>query len=128
MMFDHTVIDEGENYRSELATLRARLSQVEGERDELKQALSSLLDSGRQTRSVARAAFVELTARAEKAEQESARLREALRFYADKNHFGISDEDAWDTVSGEPGNFWCDEAGTATVEDGWVARTALGGE
>jgi hypothetical protein len=70
----------------------------------------------------------ETIARAEKAEQENARLREALRFYADKNHFAISDEDVWDTVSGEPGNFWCDEAGTATVEDGWVARTALSGE
>ncbi len=57
--------------------------------------------------------------------QENHALREALRFYADKCHFSISDEMAWDTVSGEPQNFWCDEAGTAMVEDGWVAREAL---
>ena len=49
----------------------------------------------------------------------------ALRFYAEQGHFGISDESAWDTVSGEPQNYWCDEAGTATVEDGSIARRAL---
>jgi single-stranded DNA-binding protein len=31
------------------------------------------------------------------------------------------------TVSGEPQNFLCDEAGTATVEDGEVARQVLAG-
>lgn len=54
-------------------------------------------------------------------------LRSALKFYADKNHFILSDQDAWDTVSGEPQNWWCDEAGTATVEDGSVAAMALRG-
>ena len=54
-------------------------------------------------------------------------LRKALQFYADKGHFGLSDESAWDTVSGEPQNYWCDEAGTATVEDGSIARLALAG-
>ena len=53
------------------------------------------------------------------------RLLEALRFYADRNHFILSDDSAWDTVSGEPQNFWCDEAGTATVEDGSIARAAI---
>lgn len=53
--------------------------------------------------------------------------REALQFYADGNHFAIAADDAWDTVSGEPTNFWCDEAGTATVEDGTVAKMALAG-
>ncbi|MDR6887833.1 MULTISPECIES: hypothetical protein [Variovorax] len=53
--------------------------------------------------------------------------REALQFYADRSHFNIAEEDAWDTVSGEPSNFWCDEAGTATVEDGTVAAMALRG-
>lgn len=28
-------------------------------------------------------------------------------------------------MSGEPQNFWCDEAGTATIEDGTVAAMAL---
>ena len=53
--------------------------------------------------------------------------REALQFYADRSHFMIADDDAWDTVSGEPPNLWCDEAGTATVEDGTVAAMALRG-
>lgn len=39
----------------------------------------------------------------------------------------IADNSAWDTVSGEPQNFLCDEAGTATVEDGEVARQVLAG-
>ena len=52
--------------------------------------------------------------------------REALQFYADRSHFVIADADAWDTVSGEPSNFWCDN-GTATVEDGTVAKMALAG-
>lgn len=51
--------------------------------------------------------------------------REALDFYADGSHFALADPEAWDTVSGEPQNFMCDEAGTATVEDGWVAKHAL---
>lgn len=54
-------------------------------------------------------------------------LRKALQFYADGHHFIKSDGDAWDTVSGEPQNYWCDEAGTATVEDGSIAKLALAG-
>jgi hypothetical protein len=50
---------------------------------------------------------------------------DALRFYAESDHFMLADPDAWDTVSGEPQNFLCDEAGTATVEDGSVAKAAL---
>ena len=56
------------------------------------------------------------------------RLRDALRFYANRLHFERNEPDAWDTVSGEPENFWCDEAGTATVEDGTIAAMALRGE
>lgn len=52
-------------------------------------------------------------------------LRAALAFYAERQHFVFGDPDAWDTVSDEPQNYWCDEAGTATVEDGSVARAAL---
>ncbi len=54
-------------------------------------------------------------------------LEDALRFYAKGDHFGLSDKDAWDTVSGEPQNWWCDEAGTATIEDGTLAALALKG-
>lgn len=52
-------------------------------------------------------------------------LVEALKFYADGDHLMFSDKDAWDTVTGEPPNLLCDEAGTATVEDGSIARHAL---
>jgi len=52
----------------------------------------------------------------------------ALRFYASGQHFNLSDDTAWDTVSGEPVNFWCDEAGTATVEDGSIAKAVLQGK
>ncbi|WP_216621292.1 DUF3850 domain-containing protein, partial [Cupriavidus necator] len=55
-------------------------------------------------------------------------ILDALRFYANGSHFILSDGTAWDTVSGEPPNFWCDEAGTATVEDGSVAKLALQGK
>lgn len=56
------------------------------------------------------------------------KLRAALTFYADGSHFNLSDDTAWDTVSGEPQNWWCDEAGTATVEDGSIAAMTLRGE
>lgn len=52
-------------------------------------------------------------------------LREALHFYAHKGHFVLHDPDSWDTVSGEPVNFYEDESNTATVEDGSVAQKAL---
>jgi hypothetical protein len=60
-----------------------------------------------------------------KLEVECDRLRNALKFYADGNHFIVHDESAWDTVSGEPSNFYEDEANTATVEDGSIAKAAL---
>ncbi|MGL4651582.1 MAG: hypothetical protein ACRC1H_19400 [Caldilineaceae bacterium] len=55
-------------------------------------------------------------------------LRAALQWYADGLHFDKASPDAWDTVSGEPPNWWCDEAGTATVEDGAIAAMVLRGE
>lgn len=51
-------------------------------------------------------------------------LRDALWFYADKEHF-IQHQDVWESVSGEPENFLEDESHTATVEDGTVAKNAL---
>lgn len=58
---------------------------------------------------------------------EVARLRQALKFYADGDHFTRHQPEAWDTVSGEPSNFYEDENNTATVEDGSVAKAALEG-
>jgi len=51
----------------------------------------------------------------------------ALRYYASGDHFIINNTQLWDTVSGEPQNFWCDEAGSATVEDGRIAALTLQG-
>lgn len=62
------------------------------------------------------------------AADEIERLRAALKFYADGSHFNLSDDTAWDTVSGEPQNWWCDEAGTATIEDGSIAKMTLSGD
>lgn len=59
---------------------------------------------------------------------ECERLRVALRFYARGEHFIVSDCTAWDTVSGEPQNWQCDESGTATIEDGSIAAAVLRGE
>lgn len=53
------------------------------------------------------------------------RLREALEFYANGDHLLLADPDEWDTCSGEPVNWLHDEAGTASVEDGSVAKAAL---
>lgn len=61
------------------------------------------------------------------ASAEVVRLREALQFYARRDHFQLHQPDAWDTVSGEPVNFYEDESNTATVEDGSVAKAALDG-
>ena len=55
-------------------------------------------------------------------------LRAALKWYADGEHFNMAAQDAWDTVSGEPQNWWADEAGTAMVEDGRFAKMVLAGE
>lgn len=57
---------------------------------------------------------------------ESQRLQDALRFYAEGNHFTPDDATDWDDVSGEPPNFLCG-SGEATIEDGSVARKALEG-
>jgi len=56
---------------------------------------------------------------------EQSGLVEALVYYANGDHMLLADPDAWDTCSGEPLNFLHDEAGTASVEDGTIAKAAL---
>ncbi|QOD00318.1 Lar family restriction alleviation protein [Pseudomonas putida] len=52
------------------------------------------------------------------------RLRAALSFYADREHYYFESGN-WDTVSGEPLNIlWCGEE-PDFIEDGSVARAAL---
>lgn len=52
-------------------------------------------------------------------------LVEALRFYAAGDHLLLIDHGKWDTCSGEPINWLYDSAGTASVEDGSIAKEAL---
>ncbi|MFB1630212.1 hypothetical protein [Pseudomonas sp. AP-1] len=53
------------------------------------------------------------------------RLREALKFYADRDHFAEDIGSDWDTVSGEPANMLWHESEAWFVEDGSIARAAL---
>lgn len=65
------------------------------------------------------------TAREANLLEQIAHFKKALRFYAEGNHFHRHQPDAWDTVSGEPPNFYEDDANTATVEDGSIAARCL---
>lgn len=53
------------------------------------------------------------------------RLREALKFYADLDHFAEGIGSDWDSVSGEPANVLWHENKAWFVEDGSIARAAL---
>ena len=53
------------------------------------------------------------------------RLREALKFYADRDHFAEDIGSEWDSVSGEPANVLWHEDEAWFVEDGSIARAAL---
>jgi|GEM_PF-1804648 len=56
---------------------------------------------------------------------EQSGLVTALEYYANGDHLLLANPDEWDTCSGEPANFLHDEAGTASVEDGSIAKVAL---
>lgn len=66
----------------------------------------------------------DLSARLAEAERDAERLKRGLKFYAEGDHF--QNDGAFDTVSGEPQNFWCDQEGSM-VEDGTVAKKFLEG-
>ncbi|MND24859.1 hypothetical protein D3C76_343210 [compost metagenome] len=53
------------------------------------------------------------------------RLREALKFYADRDNFAQDIGSDWDNVSGEPANVLWHESEAWFVEDGSIARAAL---
>ena len=60
-----------------------------------------------------------------KALERIADLERGLKFYADGDHLLLADHDEWDTCSGEPINWLHDNGGTASVEDGSVAKQIL---
>lgn len=74
-----------------------------------------------------------MTARAEAAERDAARLRIGLRFYARGHHWECNGAAAgqWDTVSGEPQNWYYRENDTDDaegIEDGTIAKRVLLGQ
>ena len=66
---------------------------------------------------------------AEALDKRALSLQKCLRFYAEGQHFHRDPDGVchWESVSGEPENFLCDEHGT-TVEDGTLARMVLEGK
>lgn len=106
-----------------------------GTRDLTHKAIAEALSNDRLLTHDQRAALLTLVAddsvwqrKHDEMAAEVQNLRAALQWYADGLHFDKASPDAWDTVSGEPQNWWCDEAGTATVEDGSIAAMVLRGE
>jgi hypothetical protein len=87
-------------------------------RSETADDIAKLLDE-------AAAALTSSQAECRELQAEVGRLKRGLDFYARGCHFS-HDSDVWDTVSGEPPNYWCDEEGS-TVEDGAIAKLFLEG-
>lgn len=52
-------------------------------------------------------------------------LGQALKFYADRDHYSIDDGLNWDSCSGEPANILWHEDQPWFIEDGSIARAAL---
>ncbi len=71
-------------------------------------------------------AIAALRAERDAAQAEVARLREALQFYADREHLSGDDWSKWDWADPEAANWLCpDSDESLMVEDGWMARAAL---
>jgi len=70
------------------------------------------------------AANIEYARRHLENQVEVARLRAALKFYADREHYHFESDD-WDSVSGEPLNILWRGEEPDFIEDGTVARGAL---
>jgi len=106
-----------------MSEVLSHITALEAENERLKDLADS--EGSRAVEYLRRARNVE--AEVERLRKNADRMREALTFYAQGEHFHF-DRAAWDTVSGEPQNYWCDEEGTATVEDGTIAKLAIDAE
>ena len=104
-------------YEDVVAKMDAALRREALAKEESDEHLSVVIDQ--------RSKIDSLQQRLTVAEQREVALEAALKFYADGDHLLLADADAWDTCSGEPVNFLHDEAGTASVEDGSIAKAAL---
>lgn len=142
-----TLRDDTTRLQSEVSALQQRLniadqrvSDLTAERDGLLEASQSMDhmistidkavgdETGLMWQKIQRAFLVEipqLQSELTKARECISELERGLKFYADGDHLLLADPDAWDTCSGEPINFLHDEAGTASVEDGSIAKQFL---
>ncbi|MFZ4823665.1 hypothetical protein CQW32_17400 [Pseudomonas putida] len=74
-----------------------------------------------------RGAYLRAGEREHELRKDLARLRTALKFYADRDHFSTDDGLNWDSCSGEPANILWHESEPWFIEDGAIARAALEG-
>jgi len=114
-------MSNGVDFRKMAVGLRELLTSAQPELSALREELADLGKYNDQLNSQCEAMQLRLTA----AEQRNAELETALKFYADGDHLLLADPDEWDTCSGEPINWLHDAAGTASVEDGSIAKQAL---
>lgn len=105
------------------------IARLEAERDQLQRDLTARdekLDQVREERDILqrRVDDFDRTVSGIPALARAERLRAALKFYADREHYHFESGN-WDTVSGEPLNIlWCGDE-PDFIEDGSVARAAL---
>lgn len=74
-----------------------------------------------------RGAYLRAGEREHELRTELAKLRAALKFYADRDHYSTDDNLNWDICSGEPANILWHESEPWFIEDGSIARAALAG-
>lgn len=72
-----------------------------------------------------RGAYLRAGEREHELRTELAKLRAALKFYADRDHYSTDDGLNWDSCSGEPANILWHESEPWFIEDGSIARAAL---
>ncbi|WP_263147771.1 hypothetical protein [Pseudomonas sp. RIT-PI-AD] len=128
----------------QIGKLQGRLNAVHSERSRRLEQMYNMLGVNGQVQAVERIGFLvgqsimvpkleaQLTRGAAYVEAEPvdahhpnvSGLVETLEYYAKGHHLVLFDS-SWDTCSGEPANWLHDEAGTASVEDGSVAKAAL---
>lgn len=112
--------DETPLYAAPIAQTAPHDTPVEGWPAYHKRKMTTMLDLMRGLRDRYKARVCEFAP-----QPEQSGLVTALEYYANGDHLLLADPDEWDTCSGEPANFLHDEAGTASVEDGSIAKVAL---
>ena len=122
----NAAIDERDALREELdQTKRTAITEILALNSTLREQAKSLAAMSDRELEIAAEHADDLHQRLADAERRNALLETALKFYSDGDHLLLADPDEWDTCSGEPINWLHDSAGTASVEDGSIAKQAL---